>query len=383
MQKNRLKIAFVIKSSGLEYDDRVRKEYVFLKKFADIKIYINFNDNKIREGVTSYGAPYQSVSLKSRYVFNSKNYLLIKAIEFYLKLRINLKNYDIVWAHEENTFIFPLLSEKNKCVWDHHELPVYFNNKLLKYVFKFIEKKSLFMVHANKHRIDYLKKLKMLNYPEKNIVLRNLPDIDNTILNEEFFVNNECLSKYNLEEQDYIYIQGVNKDERYPYNTIASLLDASKRNIVIIGGIEDSVKNALKLKYGEEFILRVNDIGRIRQDLIPYFIAKAKFSVILYENNTPNSRFCEPNRMFQALGFEVPIIVGSNEPMSEIVKINKCGIVLDNDGRDLEELIVAVKNMEKNYDNYKANTVNMVKLLWDYQYDSFNIIKDLLNSKNV
>ena len=59
MDKER-KIALVIKTEGLEYDDRVRKEILTVEKIypnVKFKIFAMLPGNKEREGVTEYGTP--------------------------------------------------------------------------------------------------------------------------------------------------------------------------------------------------------------------------------------------------------------------------------------------------------------------------------------
>jgi len=146
--ENKKKIAVVCRTVGLEYDDRIRKECISLSKIAQVKIFVTFENNIEEEGVTSYGIPYKSFALTSRKKFTSGHFLLFKAFEFYIKARKPLKKYDLIWAHEEYTFMFALFIKKNKLIWDLHEIPKYFRKIYMKPVFQFIEKRSKHIIHA-------------------------------------------------------------------------------------------------------------------------------------------------------------------------------------------------------------------------------------------
>ena len=67
--EKKTRIALVIKTDGLEYDDRVRKEILTTQKLfpnVEFKIFVMFPENKETDGVTSYGVPYHSVYIPSR-----------------------------------------------------------------------------------------------------------------------------------------------------------------------------------------------------------------------------------------------------------------------------------------------------------------------------
>jgi len=48
------KIAVIARAIGLEHDDRIRKECISLSKIGEVKIFVNFVNNKKESGITSY-----------------------------------------------------------------------------------------------------------------------------------------------------------------------------------------------------------------------------------------------------------------------------------------------------------------------------------------
>ena len=131
----RKKIAFVLRTVGLEYDDRVRKECITLARSADLTIFALFSNNREEEGITSYGIPYKSFHLVTREKLPSGKFLFFKALEFYFRVIRHLKGFDLIWAHEVYTVLFPLLAGKNKFIWDLHEIPAPFNRPILRNIF--------------------------------------------------------------------------------------------------------------------------------------------------------------------------------------------------------------------------------------------------------
>ncbi len=366
-------IAIILRTVGLEYDDRVRKECIALSKIANLKIFVTFENNVEEEGFTSYGIPYKSFKLTTREKIPSGKLLLVKAFEFYFKVKPYLKEFDLIWAHEEYTFLFPLLAPKDKFVWDLHEIPAMFTKPVMKRVFNFIEYKSKAIIHANPQRIKYLMTKGYIKYFTKHSAIRNFPD--KNFLDSRVLPKNYTEFKTWLDNKDYVYLQGLTVADRFPYNSIASVLDSTDLNIVVVGTFEDlNELEKLKNTYGEAFNKRVFFAGRVNQLAIPAFLKDAKFSIVLYNINDPNNRYCEANRFYQAINYGIPVIVGCNESMSDIINEYNVGIALKSDGRDLNDLKKSIVSLLERYEYYKNNAIiHGSKFLWDEE--RINIIK--------
>jgi hypothetical protein len=358
-------IAIVLRTVGLEYDDRVRKECIALSKIANLKIFVTFENNAEEEGITSYGIPYKSFKLTTRERIPSGKLLLVKAFEFYLKVKPHLKEFDLIWAHEEYTFLFPLFAPRGRFIWDLHEIPAMFTKPIMKNFFNYIENKSKAIIHANPQRIKYLIENAYIKYLVKHSSIRNFPD--NNFLDSNVLPNNYTEFKEWLGDKDYVYLQGLTVADRFPYNSIASVLDATELNIVVVGTFEDlEALESLKNKYGEELNRRVFFAGRVNQLAIPAFLRDAKFSIVLYNIDDPNNRYCEANRFYQAINYGIPVIVGCNESMADIMNDYNVGIALQSDGRDLDDLKKSIVLLQAQYDFYKNNASKHGSIfLWD------------------
>lgn len=364
------KIAVIVTGSGLEYDDRVRKESLALSKKYYVKIFILLNNNNKEVGKTSYGIDYESIRLVSKERLPHGKFFFIKGIEFYLRLAPILKDFDYVWANEESTFMFPFLSKKGKSIWDLHEVLTGWDKGWRKLVYRVAEKKALRIIHANPQRIRYQIENGMIGIPDKHDYIHNYPDAEfvNSILCPQYYEN---FKKW-LNGSKYVYLQGLQFAGRYPYNTISSILDATDYKIVVVGRLDKDELTKIQSQY-PNFDSRVYRGGMTEQLAIPALLKDAEFTVVLYSITNANNRYCEPNRMYQAISLGVPVIVGCNESMAEVVN-NKYGIAMRTDGSNANELKNAVQEMNANLSFYKKNCMlhcceyiwsdNLVKFEW-------------------
>ena len=346
------KRAVVVKSEGIKYDDRVRKVSLALSKKYYVKIFIVQDDNSESSGKTKYGIDYESIKLPLRDKLPHGKFLMIKTLEYYFRVIGRIKDFDYYWYNEEKTFLFPLLAPKSQIfVWDQHEIPEKFCFGIMKYFFNIIEKKCKLMFHANPQRIEYLKSINLIKCPEKHRVIHNYPD--------EICISSEskapCYDSFKawLGNSEYVYLQGLNEPQRRPFNSISAILDNTNYKIFVAGYFDNNDKKRLEEKYPDLYE-RVFYAGLVPQLTIPSILKKSKFTIVLYETSTPNNKYCEANRMYQSMSLGVPIIVGENPSMAEVVD-GIFGIALKSDGSDIEELNEAVKVMCQNMDKYKVN----------------------------
>lgn len=373
MAKEIKKIAFVLSTNGLENDDRVRKEVISIQKNGgyEITIFAKVTENKYKEGVTSYGTPYKLIYLKTRDIFSSSRFLIFKIMEMYFRLRRELKQYDLIWCADDGMFIFPLLIRKIRIIWDLHEIPILFlKNSITRQLFHFIERQCDLIIHANQFRLKYLLEEKIVSQPRKHIIIRNFPDRE--FINSTLLPNSYYIIKKWLKGTKYVYLQGISADSRYPYNSVASILSTTDYKIIITADkVDEDVNKKLQVEFAEAYFNRVYFTGMLDQLYTPSVIKEAVFSMVFYNINTPNNRYCEANRFYQSLVFGVPVICGCNEPMKEMIDNYHCGIALESDGSNVYKIKAAIKKILDNYSYYKNNAA-IIKdvLIWDDKYIS-------------
>lgn len=370
------KIAFVLSTHGLEYDDRIRKEVLTLSKHADVEIYLITPDNNEQVGTTSYGVKYYMFKLKIREWLPSGKFLILKAISFFLKVKKHLKDYDVVWVHDEEPCVIPLLYKHRRIVWDLHELPLRFEKyTFMKTILRRIEQRTFKILHANPFRKEYCFQKGLFRDRGKHAVLRNYPD-------EMFVSSNETDDKYGkfkrwLGGSDYVYLQGLQERRRLPIATIEAVLKAHELKAVVVGSFDKYAKTYLENEYGDMLHEKVFFCGRVDQLMTVKYIKNSKFSIVLYDIENPNFRYCEPNRMYQVVVFGKPVIVGRNEPMSDVVSKNGFGISLKTEGKDVDEIVEAINLLRLNYKTYLVNIkANKHKIMWAEQE---HVLSDIIS----
>lgn len=366
------KIAMVIKTEGLEYDDRVRKEILTVQKLfpqVKYKIYAMLPDNKEREGMTKYGVPYKSIYISAREKYPSAQKTTLKAWQFYKAVKKDVKDYDAVWVANVDAAFVPMFL-KHKCiVWDLHELPLQFTgNWPMKQLLRHTFNRCKLVLHANPQRADYLESIGVVDDRSKHFALRNYPNFDD--------VDNARDEKFNQfvkwkGNRNCVYLQGLSEERRAAYESVAAVMKQDDLVAVVIGKMFPEAFNRLKEEFGEEYLnSKVFFVGKVPQLKIPQYVAECQLSLVFYKNVQPNNWFCEANRFYQAVILGVPVVVGANPPMKELVERYKFGVSINSDGSVIEDISSGITNVLDKYGYYKLNILkNRDNLLWSKQED--------------
>lgn len=371
-----MKIAFILFSNGLEYDDRIRKEMFSIRELlgeVEFKIFAFHGDNHSETGVLSYGVPFEFVSIRSRGGKKSLLSMLRKEYDFYSQIKPKLKGFDLLWVCDDQPFFFPLFSRK-PIIWDLHEIPTsIIGTRIKNYIFHRMESRCRYLIHANQERLEYLIANKIVKSPKKNLILRNVPDQD-WLAQRDSFSSSFLQFKKWLQEDEYIYLQGLNGGSRYPMETLSSIMEAKCIKAVVVGNVPDEIIRAVSYKY-PDLAQYIYFTGQVVQSETAAFLGNCKFSIVFYKTDTPNNTYCEPNRMFQSLGIGKPVLAGSNSPMRNIIEKYGNGIVLYGDGGNVEENVRGIHCMLDSYDNIlKLTQESMNCFKWEAQLPVFRRI---------
>ena len=369
-QNKDYKVALVLYTSNLDYDDRIRKEMVSIKKLfpnVSFKIFALYYENKAEEGITSYGVPYKVYSLKTREKYPSDTHLIHKSWEFFQLVKPELQEYDAIWCADFHVFLFALLLHGKPMLWDLHELPLAIMDKWWgRSLFRSIERKMKVIIHANEPRRDYMESLGMIKYPEKHYVLRNYPDFNeiDTEYDETYFKFEKWLGN-----DKCVYLQGITNADRADVESASAVLDIDGLKVVVVGRTNKTLRGKLESKYGKTVIDdRVFFTGMIKQLKTPQYIRKCIMGLVFYKKTEMNNWFCEPNRFFQNVINGNPVVVGNNPPLKELVDKYNVGICADTDGSDQKKISIAITEMLKELSKYKTNLSNTKeKWLWGAQ----------------
>ena len=111
----------------------------------------------------------------------------------------------------------------------------------------------------------------------------------------------------------------------------------------------------------------------VSPDILLDYTSSADFGILFYENNCLNHYYCSPNKMFEYLMAEIPVIVSNLYEMRKIVKENKIGVVAkENTPQGLKE---AIENAIKlDFKELKEN-IQKVKAIYNWQEQEKVLLK--------
>lgn len=342
------KVALVLYTQGLDYDDRVRKEILSIQKlYKNVRFTIfaiTPNSNKEEVGVTSYGVPYKQVYLKSRDKYSSATHTFAKAFDFYKTIKKEVKQFDAVWCADMETQLCVLLLRGKPLVWDLHELPVVRKTSWIrKLLFKMAARRTKVMIHANEPRLNYLVDIGVIKSTQKQFILRNYPQFDE--------IDSEYDNKYHefikwLGDGECVYLQGLMDKTRADVESIEAVLSFPNLKAVVIGKIPDDRLAVIEEKVGKQTLYeRCFFTGQIKQLKTPQYIRKCSMSLIFYKKVRTNNWYCEPNRLFQNLINGNPVVTGNNPPMKELVEKYGVGVCADTDGSEVKKIVEAIEEL--------------------------------------
>lgn len=368
MRENK-RIALVIKTDGLEYDDRVRKEILTVQKLhpeVQFKIFVMYPDNKDTQGVTSYGIPYRSVYIPSRDKYPSAKRTALKSYEFYKAIKRDLKSFDAVWCANEDTAMVVALLTGKPLLWDLHELPsTFLGSQPKELLLRWLFNKCTIVLHANPHRFNYLLERGIIKDSAKHTAIRNFPNFDD--VDEEFDDRYYDFIQWK-DERKCVYLQGLGNSSRAADESISAVMHFPNLCAVVVGGFDTIIKDKLIVEYGDKLDKRVFFVGKVPQLKIPQYVRECDFSLVFYKNVRPNNWYCEANRFYQAIILGMPVVTGNNPSIKEFVDKYGFGVSIDDDGCDIDKIIIGVNELMKKYDEYKANAIKYRgELLWDKQ----------------
>lgn len=378
MSKTINKIALVLYTQGLDYDDRIRKEILSIRKnfpAIEFKIFAVEPQNREECGLTSYGIPYRIPYLTSRDKYKASSHVIFKALDFYWTIRRELKNFDCIWCADVETFPVVLFTKRKPILWDHHELPESFmSNRFMRFLYKFMEKKCKVVIHANQPRLDFMNSKGFVSDISKHFVLRNYPEFNEIDL--EYDDTYYSFVQW-LGDSRCVYLQGLTGPKRADIESIGAVLSIPDLKAVVVGKISESQMLLFEEVFGKDKLKnRVFFAGQQKQLKTPQYIRKCMTSLIFYKDTNVNNWYCEPNRLFQNINNGNPVVVGNNPPMKELIINHNIGVCADTDGSDQEKIENAINELIFRYDELKAN-LEVIKDMWLWRKQD-DIVRDIV-----
>ena len=277
---------------------------------------------------------------------------------WHIKLALFSSRAIIFFAEDIYTLPFAVIFGKLKRVkifYDSRELYGHiaglkerkFVQSFWKIVEKFFIKHADYILTTGSMDSDVLKEM----YGVTNtVVLRNLPRFykpaQQTDLRTQLGISTD---------KKILLYQGVILKGRGFEKIFNILPDMSEFVFVIVGGgeFENYYKN---LAVEQNVIDQVFFIGKFSQEDLPKLTPSADVGIALIENISKSYYYALPNKLFEYIMAEVPVVVSNLPQMKEIVDKYNVGFAVDFDNK--AEIITALKNLtseEVQYKKFKQN----------------------------
>ena len=275
----------------------------------------------------------KSLPLKSR-SYNTFRFCLLfnKGPLFYAEYNIRLffylvfRQFDVAVANDLDTLPANYLAtklKKKKLVYDSHEyfteVPELVNRPRVKKIWQSLEKKML----------PHIKYAYTVSQPIADAYNRLYNIKMDVIYNYPYLNKQKEIHQTGLPDKNIIIYQGVLNKGRGLENIIAAMQYIDQAALVLVG--DGDIAQTLnqqteKLNLQERVIFT----GRIPLEKVYSYTIKANIGVSLEENMGLNYYYAMPNKLFDYIHANVPVLVSALPEMEHVVKKHDIGMVTDN-----------------------------------------------------
>jgi glycosyltransferase involved in cell wall biosynthesis len=330
----------------------------------------------------------ERVHLKTRdKLSNSNMYIqLIKYIEFYLKCIKIGKEFspDIIHCHDLSPLPIGMkLKNKlnSKLIYDSHELWSHSSGvkntpKIINWMRDLYEKKSAKkidqIITVSRSIAEYLENEYTL---EKVDVIRNIPLKQN--FKESY---NHFRREFNISEEEKILLYQGGVSEGRGIEDIISALEHMDEKIVFVilgnGSLKTKLKKIVKKKQLEN---RVYFHDAVPHDILYQYTNSGDMGISLIENKCLSYYYSLPNKMFEYIQAELPVICSDFPDMSKIIKKYKVGLTVN--PKNIKDFANEVNQMifdDKKIKNLKRNCKEAKNVL-NWEEESKKLLKIYAN----
>ncbi len=362
-----IKVASIV-LNNFKNDSRVLKENISLSNAGYSSTVVALHEEPLEEFQETHNVRIHRVKLHTRSWSRLPLIQVLKYLEFCFTVAKKYSQSDIIHCNDLKTlpvgaFIRSFFNRKIKIVYDAHEY----------------ETETIGLKGVQKILLKQLEK-RLIHWADQVIT------VSNSIANEYVrlygiqkpaLVLNTPPLKLATKQDRYRESLGIKKGQLVflyqggltPGRGIEILLDAFESmeddtaSIVFMGygSLESRIKSSKVYKS------RVFFHAAVSPDVILEYTASADFGISTIEDTCLSYRYCLPNKMFEYLMADIPIIVSNLPEMKRIVESNKVGIVASEN--TVEGLRLAIKQaISLDRKQIKNNILNVKKTYnWEEQ----------------
>ncbi len=321
-------------------DSRVLKEGLsLLKSGYEVEI-IAHHDRGLAKEETQNGLMVKRLAYLDRSVTKSKVGKLKAYFNFLQESVDYCKAFDILHCNDINMLPIAVIIKKYynkdvKIVYDAHEYET-----------------ETYALHGLQKRITQLSEKFLIKYADKVITVSDsianayveLYEIEkpalvlNTPFLKEVQKQDRFREAFGIEGKNIFLYQGslgLNRGIELLVEVFKALDNKSVIVFMGYGALEEQIKEASALCENIFFHEAVSP------DVLLEYTVSADFGIATIEDSCLSYRYCLPNKLFEYIMAEVPVIVSNLPEMSKVVEMGKIGVVLEEES--LEGITGAIK----------------------------------------
>lgn len=272
---------------------------------------------------------------------------------------------DILLSNDLDTLMANYFASKlrnKKLVFDSHEyfteVPELVNRPRVKGFWKTIEKRIVPKLEYAYTVCDSIAMLYFSEYAVKFGVIRNIPEkSDEVLIPEE--------KRIQTSKKIILYQGAVNIGRGLPQ--VISAMQFIEDALLVIVGVGDIFGEVKKLVSDLNLGEKVLFTGRVPASMVKYYTTQANLGLSIEEDMGLNYRFALPNKLFDYIGAQVPVMVSNLPEMAKLVQHYQIGTIIDShDPKILAGKIEEALNNEELRKTWKTNLkIAAEELTWE------------------
>lgn len=312
------KSIFVAVTNDISTDYRVHKICTYLlQQNFDVSVY-----GRVLPNTIVVERPYK-ISRKKH--FFNHNFLFYAEFNIRLFCKLLVTKCDLILANDLDTLpacFFASKIKKVKLVYDSHELfsegPELQGRKFVQNFWRMLEDFFLPKIKYSYTVSQSIANYYNLKYKTKMGVVKNVPELQ--MLYKKMEVD------FPTQHQTVLY-QGVLNPGRGIKPMIKALHLLEKVDLIIIGygKVEEDLKSFVTK---EKLSDRVHFLGRIDRNILINYTKRATIGMVLEEPLGLSFNYSLPNKLFDYIHAEIPIIAGNLPEITNIVTHYKVGVTV-------------------------------------------------------
>lgn len=341
-----MKKIIIFVANNYTFDSRVQRESLSLSKKYDVVVWglTNSKKDKPVEKINSH------LTIKRKYVsWPISNIFIILFGQKIFKKLVEKDKGDIYHCNDPDTMIAGVYAKKiynSKIIYDSHELwsNISHRHSFIARIYSYVYSKMYYFLERK--YVKYFDKIITVSEPIKRILEKRYHKSVKLIYNKENYIKIKNINK----QDKAVYVGKIRTKVLYFSSLLADKLNF---NVNIFGFKKYNYDN------------NINFFGKIDPKLFVKYMPYYKLGLCIYGKDSKSVYLTTPNKLFQYLQYEIPIIA-PDYPGLKLIDDFKIGETFNiNDDFDF---IIKAQKIINNFDFYLKNIQKIKKKMsWESQ----------------